>query len=373
VGNNGVGGEVSSIRAIASNLISMLISLLVLAVLLELGLRAVYFSADPRVLVYPPVANGINGLQDSDFDSEIPPGEFRILALGASAFVTRNFQPQMQALLNENPLFAEQDLKVRLVSAGIPAHMTYDSLWKYRYWYDGYDFDLVMFYHGINDARANNYPRDVFRDDYAQFSYYHRFQPAFDWIEQHPGLSRSFLVSWVMKLSLGAKTIFAPKFEREAPYNNPLDDPWRAEAGDLKTPPVFARNVEAVMELAEEREDPFLLLTYSYYVPKGYSNERFLAEELDYSFAEESVATEVWGWSHHVQAAIEAHDGVIRKIAAEHPEVLFFDMERFMPKDGEHFIDICHWTDLGQAKFAEGIVKALKGKPEIVQRAVDRR
>ena len=350
-----------------------MVSLLVLAILLELGLRAVYFSADPRVLVYPPVANAINGLQDSDFDSEIPPGEFRILALGASAFITRNFQPQMQALLNENPLFAEQDLKVRLVSAGIPAHMTYDSLWKYRYWYDGYDFDLVMFYHGINDARANNYPRDVFRDDYSQFSYYHRFWPAFDWIEQHPRLSRSFLVSWVMKLSLGAKTMFAPEFEREAPYNNPLDDPWRAEAGDLKTPPVFARNVEAVMELAAEREAPLLLLTYTYYVPKGYSNERFLAGELDYSFAEESVATEVWGWSHHVQAAIEAHDGVIRKIAAEHPEVLFFDMERFMPKDGEHFIDICHWTDLGQAKFAEGLVQALKSKPGIVQRAVDRR
>jgi len=371
-----MGGEVSSIRVIASNLLSVVISLLVLAILLELGLRAVYFSADPRVLVYPPVANHINGLRDSDFDSEISPGEFRILALGASAFITRNFQPQMQALLNENPLFAEQGLKVRLVSAGIPAHMTYDSLWKYQYWYDGYDFDLVMFYHGINDARANNYPREAFRDDYTQFSYYQRFWPAFDWIEQHPRLSRSFLVSWVMKLALGAKSIHAPDFQREAPYNNPLDDPWRAEAGDLKTPPVFARNVESVVELAESRDQALLLLTYTYYTPKGYSNERFLAGDaggLDYSFAEESVATEVWGWSHHVEAAIEAHDEVVREIAAEHPEVLFFDMERFMPKDGEHFIDICHWTDLGQERFAEGLVKALKSKPEIVQRALDRR
>jgi hypothetical protein len=176
-----------------------------------------------------------------------------------------------------------------------------------------------------------------------------------------------------MKLSLGAKTMFAPEFEREAPYNNPLDDPWRAEAGDLKTPPVFARNVEAVMELAAEREDPFLLLTYTYYVPKGYSNERFLAGDLDYSFAEESVATEVWGWSHHVRAAIEAHDAVVREIAAEHSEVLFFDMERFMPKDGKHFIDICHWTDLGQERFAQGIVEALQSRPEVVRRALERR
>jgi hypothetical protein len=141
----------------------------------------------------------------------------------------------------------------------------------------------------------------------------------------------------------------------------------------LKTPPVFASNVEAVMGLAESRDHPFLLLTYTYYVPDGYSNERFLAQDLDYSFAEESVATEVWGWSHHVSAAIEAHDAVIREIAAEHPEVLFFDMERFMPKDGKHFIDICHWTDLGQQRFAQGIVEALKSRPEVVRRALERR
>ena len=361
------------IRAIASNLLSVAISLLLLATLLELGLRAVYFSTDPRVLVYPPIANEINGLRDSDFDSEIPPGEFRILALGASAFVTRNFQPQFQALLNENRLFVDQDLKVRVVSAGVPAHMTYDSLWKYRYWYEDYDFDLVIFYHGINDARANNYPREAFREDYTQFSYYQRFWPAFNWIDQHPRLSRSFLVSWVMKLALGAKSILAPEFQREAPYNNPLDDPWRAEAGDLKTPPVFAQNIEAVRELAESRGHPFLLLTYTYYTPDGYSNERFLAQDLDYSFMEESVATEVWGWSYHVEAAIEAHDAVIREFAAEHPEVLFFDMERFMPKNGKHFIDICHWTDLGQARFAQGISEALEKRPEVFRSALERR
>jgi len=363
---------VTRLRSLVGNLASALISLLVLAALLELGLRLVYFSSDPRVLVYPRVANEINGFRDSDFDREIPPGEFRILALGASAFVTRNFQPQFQALLNANPYFADQGLKVRVISTGVPAHMTYDSLWKYKYWYKDYDFDLVIFYHGINDARANNYPRDVFRDDYTQFSYYQRFAPAFDWIERHPLLSRSFLVSWVMKLSLGAKSILAPDFQRDAPYNDPLDDPWRAEAGDLKTPPVFSKNIEDVIALAASRGQPLLLLTYTFYVPDGYSNERFLAHDLDYSFAEESVATEVWGWSYHVQAAIEAHDDAIRRIAAQHPEVLFFDMERFMPKDGKHFIDICHWTDLGQERFAQGVVEALESRPEIVEHALER-
>ncbi|HXV36948.1 MAG TPA: hypothetical protein VEC18_07355 [Myxococcota bacterium] len=360
-------------RALLGNLLSVAISLLGLALLLELGLRLVSLSSDPRALVYPRVANGINGFQDGDFEQEIPRGEFRILALGASAFVTREFQPRVQALLDENPFFREKGLKVRLVSTGVPAHMTYDSLWKYRYWYEGYDFDLVIFYHGINDARANNYPREVFRDDYTQFSYYQRFRPAFDWIDAHPRLSRSFLVSWVMKLALGAKSILAPDFQREAPYNNPLDDPWREQAGDLKTPPVFRRNVEAVIEIAAAREQPLLLLTYAYYVPEGYSNERFMKQDLDYAFAPESVATEVWGWSYHVQAAIEAHDAVIRELAAENPQLLFFDMERYMPKSGKYFIDICHWTDLGQRRFAQGIVEALRARPDVMRAALERR
>ena len=79
------------------------------------------------------------------------------------------------------------------------------------------------------------------------------------------------------------------------------------------------------------------------------------------------------GWSHHVRAAIGAHDTVIREVAVAHPEVLFFDMERFMPKDGKHFIDICHWTDLGQERFAQGVVEALQSKPEIVRSALERR
>jgi hypothetical protein len=48
-------------------------------------------------------------------------------------------------------------------------------------------------------------------------------------------------------------------------------------------------------------------------------------------------------------------------------------MERFMPKDGKHFIDICHWTDLGQKRFAQGIVEALQSEPEVVRRALERR
>ena len=53
---NRVGVSMSRVRVIASNLLSLVIGLLLLAFLLEVGLRAVYFSADPRVLGYRPPA-----------------------------------------------------------------------------------------------------------------------------------------------------------------------------------------------------------------------------------------------------------------------------------------------------------------------------
>jgi hypothetical protein len=338
------------------------------------GLRLVHLTSDPRVLVYPRIANDINGFKDPSFEGEVRAGQFRMLGLGASAFVTREFQPRFQELVNQASFFRQRDLSVRVVSAGVPAHTSFDSLWKYQYWYRGYDFDLVLFYHGINDSRANNYPREVFRADYTQFPYYQRFAPVFGWVERHPLLSRSFATTLGASLVQRAKVQLAPSFEREAPYNNPLDDPWLAEGSDLKTPPVFSRNAEEVLRLARERGQKVLLLTYAYHLPPDYTNERFFAQQTDYSFESESVATEVWGRKENVVAAIEAHNAEIRRLAALHPEALFFDMERYMPKDREHFIDICHWTDRGRETFARGVLEAIaRHESELLGQALARR
>ncbi len=355
-------GFLGRLASLARNLGASLIGLLVLAVLLDVGLRLIHLSNDPRVLVYPRVANDINGFKDAAFGRTIHEGEFRILALGASAFVTREFQPEFERLMNEFPAFRERE--VRVVSAGVPAHMTYDSLWKYRYWYEGYDFDLVMTYHGINDARSNNYPESVFREDYAQFPYYRRYAPVFDWIGSHPWLSRSFAATFGAAVTKRAWVQLAPSFQRKAPYNHPDDDPWLAEGAQVKTAPVFERNLEGIIGLARERGHRVLLNTYAYYLPEGYTNQRFLDQETDYTFMPESIATEVWGWKENVVRAIEAHNQATRGLAARHPDALFFDMERHIPKDGAHFIDICHWTDRGRQAFADGILAALASDSE---------
>ena len=353
------------------NLASSAVALLLAFSWVGLGLRLVHLSNDPRVLVYPRVADDINGFKDSGFRHAIPPGQFRVLGLGASNLVTSGFQPDFQRRLDESTFFRERGLSVRFVSSGVPAQMSFDSLWKYQYWYRGYDFDLVLYYNGINDARANNYPRDVFRDDYTQFPYYRRFAPVFEWVDRHPLLSRSFGVTLGVSLYHRLAVQLEPAFRREAPYNSPLEDPWLVEGADVKTQAVFQRNTEEVLRVARERGQKVLLLTFAYYLPDDYTNERFLAHQTDYSFSEDSVATEVWGRKENVVAAIEAHNAAIRRVAALHPDALFFDMERAIPKDREHFIDICHWTERGREAFARGVLEAIAGhRSELLHTAV---
>ena len=356
------------------NLASSLVAIGVGLLWVGLGLRLVHLSNDPRVLVYPRIADEINGFRDPEFRHATPPGQFRVLGLGASNFVTGGFQPDFQRRLDEAQRFREKKLSVRFVSSGVPAQMSYDALWKYQYWYRGYDFDLVVYYNGINDARANNYPSEVFRDDYTQFPYYQRFAPVFEWIDRHPALSSSFGVTLGVSLYHRLKVQLEPAFRREAPYNDPREDPWLGEGADVKTLPVFLRNTEEVLRVARERGQKVLLLTFAYYLPDDYTNERFFAHQTDYSFSPDSVATEVWGRKENVVAAIEAHNQAIRRVARNHPDALFFDMAKYLPRDREHFIDICHWTDLGREVFARGVLEAIAShESELIAPALARR
>jgi hypothetical protein len=60
---------------------------------------------------------------------------------------------------------------VRVFNLAKPAHTSRDSLLKYAALGEA-RFDLVIFYHGINEARTNNAPPEIFREDYAHYSWY---------------------------------------------------------------------------------------------------------------------------------------------------------------------------------------------------------
>jgi hypothetical protein len=60
---------------------------------------------------------------------------------------------------------------VRVFNLSMPALTSRDGWLQYAAIGEG-RFDLVMVYHGINDARANNAPPEIFREDYSHYSWY---------------------------------------------------------------------------------------------------------------------------------------------------------------------------------------------------------
>jgi hypothetical protein len=71
------------------------------------------------------------------------------------------------------------------------------------------------------------------------------------------------------------------------------------------------------------------------------------------------VGIDVWGTPKGVEAAILAHNEVMRELGKKHKHAIVVDEEKQMPKSGTCFSDPCHLTDQGIATFAEHVLGAV--------------
>ncbi|HLQ46400.1 MAG TPA: SGNH/GDSL hydrolase family protein [Planctomycetaceae bacterium] len=254
-----------------------------------------------------------------------------VLLLGGS--VLEQVGPDLQSTLT-----ARLGSGVRVCNLARSAHTTRDSLLKHRLLRDK-AFDLVVVYHGINDVRMNCCPPGVFRDDYTHCAWYRS-------IERRTRAGRMTLTNIALEdlercIGLGA------------PSPELLD--WGAE---IKTPAAFRRNVTEIVEAAQAARQPVLLMTFAYYLPENYTRERFERGELDYGSGPFRLSAELWGRPENVAATIDAHNAVIRQVAADHPEAIFVDMQAELPKTGRYFSDVCHLTPEGCRRFADRMTQA---------------
>jgi hypothetical protein len=94
--------------------------------------------------------------------------KFDILFLGGSA-LHKDWGQVEQSLLEQFAYNGHRN--IRIFNLAVPGHTSRDSWLKYSA-LGAARFDLVLFYQGINDARANNAPPEVFREDYAHYAWY---------------------------------------------------------------------------------------------------------------------------------------------------------------------------------------------------------
>lgn len=230
---------------------------------------------------------------------------------------------------------------VRVLNLSFPGRTTVESRMKYAHLADR-RFDLVLVYHAINDTYVNNCPHGAFRPDYSHVSHIAQMQA----LERHPEVSW-FCLPYTIKYLL--------------PH---LGQGWRLTGchwdlrygSELRTPPSFEANLEAIATMAENRGDPLMLASFASYVPANYSREAFKAHRLDYGTHYAPV--EAWGEPANLIRGLAAHNAAIRRVAARH-QTLFVDVAGQMPPGRLYFDDPCHLAPEGCRRFVELIVDAL--------------
>jgi hypothetical protein len=244
--------------------------------------------------------------------------------------------------------------KVRIFNLAMPAHTSRDSWLKYAALRDA-RFDLVIFYHGINETRVNNAPPEIFREDYGHYSWYETVNA----LAPYHGTALFALPYTLRYLAITARQ-WLMKDHYVSTYIVRKD--WIRYGETSRSAAYFQKNLSTIIDLASQREDPVLIMTFAAYVPENYSREAFNKKQLDYSLHRAPI--EWWGRREHVLATVTVHNEIVRDLAAQHKNVLFVDQARLMPGSAQYFNDPCHLTILGSAKFVENIVNVLFSKGE---------
>jgi hypothetical protein len=263
-------------------------------------------------------------------------GYYDVLLLGGSVL-----EQTVPAL--EQSLRSELEGRVRLYNLARAAHTSRDSYFKLQR-LTGKSFDLVIFYDGINDARMNCCPDDVYRDDYRHFSWYDSLETRLT--------AGTVSVSDLLRSSLNRGML---SFEIAE---------GREFSNHVKTAKAYRQNLESIADAVDQFDGRLLLMTFAYYLPQNYTTDTFRAHQLGYGRGKYDVGIDVWGTPKGVEAAILAHNEVMRELGKKHKHAIVVDEEKQMPKSGTCFSDPCHLTDQGIATFAEHVLGAVHGDIE---------
>jgi lysophospholipase L1-like esterase len=331
---------------LSTKLCFLLLLLLLLIGFLELGSR-VYWAAVKHThgtsadaiwrTCYPEVAaSGIDRVAPYHGDNE-----FTVLLLGAS--VLDPIYGNIGDLLGSE-LEVKLGRKVRVVNFSSPGRTSLDSRSKYEHFADK-RFDLVLVYHGINDVFLNNCPPGSFRPDYSHA--YRRFGVQRD-LKWHPE------VGW-FALPFTAGFLANTTVERWGLTNTPRVA-FEQFGNDVRTPPSFEANLEAIARAAEQRGDPLVLSTFAYYLPANYSLAAFKAKELDYG--NHLGQAEAWAEPRNLTRTLDLHNEAVRRVAKRHGLTLI-DQRACLPDGKRYYNDPCHLTDDGCARWVENVMSGL--------------
>ncbi|MGE3806242.1 MAG: SGNH/GDSL hydrolase family protein [Gemmataceae bacterium] len=263
---------------------------------------------------------------------------FDVLVLAASVW-NKHFGDLDQRLARA--LESRLGRPVRVFNLAYPGRTSLDSYQRYRRLADK-RFDLVIVYHGINDNYLNNCLPALFRADYRHAARYERLLALDDYHTRW--LVFPYTLHYIVS-----------RITEECGGRDRLGKGW-LDAGRLQTPASFEANLTSILDLAQQRGDPVLLMTFAYFIPDNYSEPAFAAKQLDYD--NHAMGLDTWGTVDTVPAAIDAHNAIIRRLA-QRPGVLFVDQRALLPDGKQTYHDPCHLSAGGCTRYIENIMTQL--------------
>lgn len=290
-------------------------------------------------------------------------GHFDILILGGSV-VADEWHSSVARRLRDTLRSRSGNPNIRYWNAANLGHCSRDNLQKYRL-FTRQRFDLVLYYEAINETRLNNIPRRWFKTDYTHYFWYDEI----DLLRRHAELRWT-----VIPFSLHFLGHRLAELVGLRPFvNNKPNAADQRNGGDLKTPPVYRANLEAIAHLARQRNEPLLLLNFDYYIPPTIRSGHGARANSAYAPCGLWSPIETWGTLENVEKGILSHQAVMRGLATNLPNVRYLNMHARMPKARRYFCDICHLTEDGSAAFADTLATYLlhenlpiQGQPKLL-------
>lgn len=272
---------------------------------------------------------------------------FDVLLLGGS--VLRPEWGNVPAALSRE-LLQKPGLKIRIHNAAAQGHTSRDSYFKYRY-LRHMSFDAVFFYHGINETRTNNCPPELFREDY---SHYYQWYSLLNLYDQHPEMR---WLSFPYTIRLGWLLWQEEKNKTKKIKPGRLNPQWLKYGNQVKSHLALQKNLQAITQIAGEKQEKIFIGTFSYHMPDNYSIRKFQRRQLDYG--RHRSAIELWGQPENVRLALLRHNEIIRQFTLQNPGTTIIDLQATLPVGKTNFDDICHLTEKGSIAFAKRIAEKL--------------
>ena len=290
------------------------------------------------------------GYRGVDIDMSKPPGVFRIVALGGSAIYGARQYDWQDAFPHRLQMMLRRDYRqehVEVINAGAPGYSSWESAVNALLRIPDLQPDLVIIYHGFSDFLLRLSHPDFFDGLNTARGYWRDFdEPLPSSVLLRIALNK---LGMELKVSRDLDEAFVKpegvrpcglEFVGDLAFCSQLDMAAR-DVLAANTADYFERNLRSIILLSRAMGSQVLLLTRAY-------------SPLDFDEPDEAEMS-----SSFMQEGLAEHNAIARRLAAENPDILFYDLAASMPQRQKYWQDGAQKSASGAAEMARQVAAFL--------------